>query len=84
MKEETTPWGFQLIAHPEYITGPPTERRLVQQSSAILGDDDRAWEQPGSSALFVGDHHHLDREQVGELVKYLQHWLETGRLFDGE
>lgn len=41
--------------------------RLIQESSAV-GD-----------YLWVGDHH-LNREEVTELITRMQHWLKTGRL----
>lgn len=53
--------------------------RLVQESSAV-GDYEDSLEKPGSSFLWVGDKHHLNREGVAVLVKSLEHWLETGRL----
>lgn len=34
----------------------------------------------GKAALWVGEHHHLYRDDVAVLVLYLMRWLETGRL----
>lgn len=35
---------------------------------------------PGSSFLWVGNDHHLNREEVTELVSRLLWWLKTGHL----
>lgn len=78
MKLTTTDRGFNLIEHPHH---PPngTSIRLVQESSAI-GDYDDAMDKPGSSFLWIGADHHLNREAVARLVKAMQRWLDTGRL----
>lgn len=82
MKSEKTQRGFVVVDHPGYTDGIPV--RLVQESSAIA-DYDTSMDCPGSSYLWVGEHHHLDREEVKELVERMQHWLDTSRLFvDGE
>jgi hypothetical protein len=51
--------GFAALFHPEYISGCPT--RLIQESSAI-GDYEDAFNKPGSSYLWIGKDHHLNRE----------------------
>lgn len=87
MKFEETPRGFELVSHETY---PPKEARhdpsplpdstrLVQQSSAI-GNYPDAMERPGSSFLWLGEHHHLNRDEVKELAKRLRVWLATGSL----
>lgn len=68
---ECKPYG---ISNPTYA-----HWCLVQQSSAI-GNYDDSMEKPGSSYLWVGNSHHLNREQVQELVEHLQAWLNTGSL----
>jgi hypothetical protein len=72
--------GFQVLTHPTY---PPKKddpgARVIQQSS-VIGDYPDAFDRPGSSALWIGDHHHLNREEVGQLVRHLQAWLDTGSL----
>lgn len=78
MTNDLTDRGFQVVTHPGY--GGEVPLRLVQQSSAV-GDYPDAVDRPGSSALWVGISHHLDREQVAELAKVLVHWLATGDLF---
>ena len=77
MKSHETPRGFRVLTHPSYIG--KVDTRLVQESSAI-GDYKDSMAQPGSSFLWVGDAHHLNREEVAELVKRMQHWLKRGRL----
>lgn len=74
--------GFLYINYPSYPAedcGGGEERRLVSESSAI-GDYEDSWDNPGSSFLWVGDNHHLNREEVAELVAAMQHWLDNGRL----
>jgi len=82
MKIETTNRGFGLVTHPVYPPENPcnADSRLVQESSIICDEYDDAIHKPGSSALWIGEHHHLYREEVAELVEYLTRWLETGRL----
>ena len=81
MRVEHTPRGFEILLHATYP--PPgqgtNEERLAQQSSVIRDYPD-ARDRPGSSALWVGDRHHLSRTEVQELVNYLKRWLETGHL----
>jgi hypothetical protein len=78
MKAEKTVRGFVVVTHAKY---PPdgTETRLAQESS-VVGDYDDAFDRPGSSALWIGDNHHLNREEVAELILRLNHWLSKGRL----
>lgn len=73
--------GFERIEHDPYATSMSTlpQRRLVQQSSSI-GDYEDSFDKPGSSYLWVGENHHLDRAEVKELVSHLQAWLKTGSL----
>lgn len=84
MKIGNTCRGFDLVTHPVYPPGNPcnASHKLVQQSSIIGDYYDDALEKPGSSALWIGDSHHLNREEVAELVEYLTRWLDTGRLRD--
>ncbi len=57
------------------------KERLAAQSSAI-GDYEDSFERPGSSFLWIGDYHHLNREEVQQLVNHLQSWLKTGSLVE--
>lgn len=73
--------GFEVVTHPVYPSSNPhsVSDRLVQQSS-VVGEYDDAMGRPGSSALWIGENHHLYREEVAELIGHLTRWLETGNL----
>lgn len=72
--------GFDILRHPRYVDEPDTQPvRLAQQSSAV-GQYEDAFDRPGSSFLWVGDDHHLNREEVSQFVQHLQAWLQTGCL----
>lgn len=80
MEVTTSDRGFQSLTHPGYDTDKSRGvKRLVGQSSAV-GNYPDSWDRPGSSYLWVGEHHHLNREEVAELVAVLQRWLYTGKL----
>ena len=81
MKVTRTERGFEVVEHPMYPPGPEPERqkRVAQQSSAI-GDYPDAFDRPGSSCLWVGEHHHLNRAEVAALVGHLRAWLDSGSL----
>ena len=79
MKSSRTGRGFVIVNHPKYASEPPTETRLIQESSAI-GDYEDSLDKPGSSFLWVGNDHHLNREEIGELIARMNVWLKTGRL----
>jgi hypothetical protein len=70
--------GFFFLMHPTYLP-PHDEGRLASESSAI-GDYDDSMDNPGSSFLWIGDDHHLNREEVKEFIQHLRQWLKTGRL----
>ncbi len=80
MKKTTTERGFQIITHDANLEKDGKDIRLVQQSSAIDSSKE-GMEQPGSSFLWIGKLHHLNREEVKELRDSLTHWLKTGKLF---
>ncbi len=77
MKVKVSGRGFQYIEHPDHITGEP--KVLVAQSSAI-GDYEHSLSQPGSSKVWLGsdEPHHLNKEDVSELIKRLQYWVHSG------
>lgn len=84
MKVTKSERGFEFLEHDVY---PPDAdelySRLASQSSAL----DMEYEgnaQPGSSYLWIGQNHHLNRKQVEQFVAHLQSWLETGQLETGE
>jgi hypothetical protein len=69
--------GFEHLYHSDYVPG--QERQLLAQSS-VMGTYPDSSSRPGSSFLWIGDRHHLNREEVAALVQHLQAWLATGRL----
>jgi hypothetical protein len=79
MKIETTDRGFSIIKHEKYVEKISGMTRLVQESSAI-GDYDNSFDLPGSSYLWIGQDHHLNREEVAELIGFMNNWLKTGKL----
>lgn len=79
MKTEKVDRGFVVVTHEKYQNKPGEMTRLIQESSAI-GDYENSFDCPGSSYLFVGQDHHLNREEVAELIIRIQYWLKTGRL----
>lgn len=81
MHIEKSERGFDFLVHDSY-GNEPRPIRLVSESSSI-GDYADSFDRPGSSFLWVGDRmgtHHLNREEVAELIAHLQRWLDTGRL----
>lgn len=68
--------GFRVLVEEKYQNEPGEFTQLVEESSAI-GDYDNSFDKPGSSFLWIGQDHHLNREQVKELISYLQHWLDN-------
>ena len=82
MKRYEISRGFRGLEQAEYIEQEKVSR-VVQESSAV-GDYEDSLEKPGSSFLWLGEKHHLDREEVAFLVEHLSYWLETGRLYDAD
>jgi hypothetical protein len=78
MRSQKSDRGFVSVVHPTYVT-PRENARLIAESSAI-GDYEDSLGCPGSSFLWVGKNHHLNREEIAELIARLQHWLDTKRL----
>ncbi len=79
MKARKTGRGFVVVEHPTYGNEPILDARLIQESSAI-GDYKNSYGKPGSSFLWVGEDHHLNREEVAKLIIMLRRWLKKGRL----
>jgi len=77
MKIKASDRGFRFLMHMQYPE--PLEGRLLSESS-VIGDYDDALDNPGSSALWVGDEFHLNREEVAFMVSAMQHWLDSKRL----
>lgn len=70
--------GFIVVMHEKYPNN-GEQTRLIQESS-VIGDYDDSFDRPGSSYLWVGQDHHLNRGEVAELISQMRHWLDTGRL----
>ena len=79
MKRYTTSRGFRGITHATHANE-PEEKRLIQESSAIDFDTKDGLNKPGSSYLWIGPDHHLNRKQVSALVAEMEHWLKNGRM----
>ena len=56
----------------------PYEDLTIQESSTI-DDTERGLNNPGSSYLWIGKSH-LDREEVEDLITYLQNWVSKGTI----
>lgn len=82
MRGVKTSRGFVAVEHEKYQNTPGEFTRLIQESSAV-GDYEDSFDKPGSSFLWVGSDHHLNRDEVQELVSRMQHWLKNGRLAEG-
>ena len=82
MELRRTDRGFERLEHTKYPDdGDNTaQERIVQASSAVNDSYDDSFERPGTSYLWVGRDHHLNREQVAELIERLQAWLTTGSM----
>lgn len=78
MQISKTKRGFSSVLMENYP--PDGKQTILVRESSMVGDYPDALRNPGSSALWVGDHHHLSREDVAELVGYMRHWLRMGRL----
>lgn len=79
MKAYKTERGFITVTHEKYQNKPGEMTRLIQESSAIREYDD-AYDNAGSSCLWIGEDHHLNREEVKELIERMQYWLDNKRL----
>ncbi len=79
MKSSKAGRGFVTVVHEKYQNKPGEMTRLIQESSAI-GDYNDSCERPGSSFLWVDEDHHLNREEVKELIDRMNYWLDNKRL----
>lgn len=75
--KEISQRGFAHLLADVYVEAGRREP-IVCESSAV-GDYEDSLAKPGSSFLHIGKSH-LNREEVAELVEYLDRWLKTGRL----
>lgn len=46
----------------------------------MIGDYPDSFDIPGSSYLHISNTHHLNREEVRELIMNMQFWLDNKRL----
>lgn len=79
MKIEKSDRGFLRLTHNVYVQDERQEAPIIIESSAV-GDYEDSFDRPGSSFLWVGQEHHLNREEVNLLVGVLQYWLNNKRL----
>ncbi len=79
MQYITTDRGFRQVLHPEYASREGKATPVVAES-CVIGEYDDSMTRPGSSYLLVRSCHHLNRQEVAELVAAMQHWLDTRRL----
>lgn len=79
MKLDTTSREFEWLEHTRYDNQMDTQTRLASQSSIVGGYED-SWDRAGSSALWIGADHHLNREEVAQFIKHLQAWVDTGSM----
>ena len=79
MKSIITDRGFIIIKHEKYQNERGVMIGLIQESSAI-GDYEDALDKPGSSYLWVGADHRLNREEVKVLMSKMKYWLDKKRL----
>ena len=81
-EQNAPPLGDSELQHARtsaWCTGPARDAMLIQEASST-GNNDNAHEVPGSSFLWVGNEHKLNREEIAQLIAKMQHWLDTGRL----
>ncbi len=81
MKIETSNRGFRFVLAEKYQNEPGEYTMLIAESSAI-GDYDDSFDNPGSSYLWIGNDHHLSRDEVADMIETMQHWLDHKRLPD--
>ena len=78
MHVNRTERGFEQLVHPECVS--PQDVSSIAAMSFAVGDYENSHSDPGSSYLWIGKDHHLNREEVAELIAHLQRWLDTGSM----
>ena len=78
MKIDDSTRGFRRLLHERYLE--PHDNICLAQESSAIGNYEDSSDEPGSSFLWIGEHHHLDRKQVKTLIGALRHWLRQKRL----
>ena len=76
MEKRYSERGFPYLHHPPYIDGSDA---IIRQSS-VVGSYSDSLDRPGTSCLWIGSEHHLNREEVAALIGHLQSWLDTGEI----
>ena len=79
MRVKQTDRNFRFIEHVTRPAHVAASAKLLQESS-MIGDYENSWDEPGSSFLWIGPDHHLNREEVREMIEHMQYWLDNGRL----
>ena len=79
MRIKVSDRGFRFLMAEKYQNMPGEFTKLLSESSAV-GEYDDSFENPGSSYLWVGQDHHLNREEVAKMIEIMQHWLDKKRL----
>ena len=69
--------GFKFIEYPQYLNG---ENKFLIGESSVIRDYKDSFKKPGSSCLWIGNDHHLNREEVQELINHLKYWLKNKTL----
>lgn len=72
--------GFPCLMHNAYLPNEREERSKLAAQSSAVGDYHDSFDRPGTSFLWIGYHHHLNREEVRQFIKHLQAWVDTGSL----
>ena len=69
MRQEKSDRGFYFLLHDTYADEPVKDQRLASESSCA-----------SYPALWIGEHFHLNEQEVRRLRDHLNLWLNTGRL----
>ena len=67
-----------LVFEPDFYKDYPIQAVLLEESSKSS-----LCHGTGSSFLWVGEHHLLNRAEVYKLIEHMQRWLVTGSLREG-
>jgi hypothetical protein len=61
--------GANEVRHPSYPEGDEEETPLLKEAA-----------DSAASRIMIGSSHRLDKTEVRKLIKFLERWLETGKL----
>lgn len=76
---QITERGYRYLLTEIYQNKRGEMTRILAESSAV-GDYEDSLDRPGSSFLWVGHDHHFNREEITELIEFMQYWLDNKRL----